>query len=141
MIKFEKLPDNILLRIPFAQKLLLAENNVIFAYLFGGLVDGKVKPLSDIDIAVYLKETKDPAEYKLQLFNRLTDALGTDELDLVILNRSPISLNGRILQKKKILVDKDPFQRHLYESLTFRNFFDFKKKEEAYFLRRYGIGR
>lgn len=141
MIKFEKLPADILSRIPEAIKVLSEDNNVIFAYLFGGLAKGKVEPLSDIDIAVYLKDTDILAEYKLMLFDKLTDALGTNELDLVILNTAPLSLTGRVLQKKEILVDKTPFQRHLYESVTLRKFFDFKIKEEMYFSRRYGIGR
>jgi|SRR3972149_6892571 len=141
MIKFEKLPPDILARIPDAIKVLSEDNHVIFAYLFGGLVKGKVTPLSDIDIAVYLKDMDNIAEQKLLLFDELTDALGTNELDLVILNTAPISLAGRVLQKKEILIDKIPSQRHLYESLTLRKFFDFKIKEEMFFSRRYGIGR
>jgi len=141
MIKFEKLPPDILARIPDAIKVLSEDNHVIFAYLFGGLVKGKVTPLSDIDIAVYLKDMDNIAEQKLLLFDELTDALGTNELDLVILNTAPISLAGIVLQKKEILIDKIPSQRHLYESLTLRKFFDFKIKEEMFFSRRYGIGR
>ena len=141
MIKFEKLPPDILARIPDAIKVLSEDNHVIFAYLFGGLVKGKVTPLSDIDIAVCLKDMDNIAEQKLLLFDELTDALGTNELDLVILNTAPISLAGRVLQKKEILIDKIPSQRHLYESLTLRKFFDFKIKEEMFFSRRYGIGR
>ena len=140
MIKFERLPEDILMKIAEGKKVLLDDNNVIFAYLFGGLAEGKVTPLSDIDIAVFLKSAHDVAEYKLGLFDRLADSLGTCEIDLVILNTAPVSLTGRILQKKKLLVDKDPPQRHLYESATLRKFFDFKIKEDMFFLRRYGIG-
>ncbi|GFP20688.1 hypothetical protein HKBW3S03_02192, partial [Candidatus Hakubella thermalkaliphila] len=41
---------------------------------------------------------------------------------------------------KKLLIDKEPFRRHIYESVTLREFFDFKVKEDAFFARRYGIG-
>ena len=140
MIKFEKLPEDILTKIAEGNKVLLDDDNVIFAYLFGGLAEGKVTPLSDIDIAVFLKSTHDVAEYKLGLFDRLSDSLGTSEIDLVILNTAPISLTGRILQKKQILIDKDPPRRHIFESVSLRKFFDFKIKEDMYFLRRYGIG-
>lgn len=140
MIKFEKLPEDILSKIAEGNKVLLDDDNVIFAYLFGGLAEGKVTPLSDIDIAVFLKSVNDVAEYKLGLFERLADSLGTSEIDLVILNTAPISLTGRILQKKQILIDKDPPSRHVFESVSLRKFFDFKKKEDIYFLRRYGIG-
>ena len=140
MIKFEKLPEDILTKIAEGNKVLLDDDNVVFAYLFGGLAEGKVTPLSDIDIAVFLKSVHDAAEYKLGLFDRLSDALGTCEIDLIILNTAPISLTGRILQKKQILIDKDPPRRHIFESVSLRKFFDFKIIEDKYFLRRYGIG-
>lgn len=141
MIKYKKLPDNILENIEAAKEVLSRDKNVVFAYLFGGLV-GKDKPapLSDVDMAVYVQSLNRLGEYKLKLFDRLTDALKTEELDLVILNVAPISLSGRIQMNKKILVDKKPFIRHKYESLTLRMFFDFRIKEDAMLKRRYAIG-
>lgn len=140
MIKYDKLPRDILSKIPDIKEFLQQDDNIVFAYLFGGLAKGEVKSLSDIDLAVYLREIDCLADNKIQLFGKLTDALGTAELDLVILNTASVSIAGRILQNKQILVDKDPFRRHLYESLTLREFFDFRIKEDAFFKRRYGIG-
>ena len=141
MIKREKLPPDIQTRIADAVRFLAEDRQVIFAYLFGGLASGRETPLSDVDIAVYLRDASDPAASKLVLFDGLTRALGTAELDLVILNIAPLSLAGRLLQNKRLLVDKEPFRRHAYESLTLREFFDFQMKERAMFSRRYGIGR
>ena len=140
MIKYEKLPSDVLSKIPDVKKILLEDNNIIFAYLFGGLVKGKANPLSDMDIAVYVKNTSVLAEYKLRLFDKISSALKTGELDLVILNTIPLSIAGRILQNKQVLIDKEPFRRHIYESVTLREFFDFKIKEDSFFARRYGIG-
>ncbi len=141
MIKFKKIPDDTLQRLPKAAQALEQDPRVLFAYLFGGITAGKVKPLSDIDLAVYLVGMERPAEVKLDLFEKLSDLFGTAEIDLVILNTAPVSLAGRVLGKKRVLVDKDPYQRHRYESLTLREFFDFSKKEEAFFALRYGVGR
>ena len=141
MIKFERLPVDVILRLDGIKKILIEDENIIFAYLFGGLAKGDVHPLSDIDLAVYLKKTEGLAVYKLQLFNKITDAIGTSEMDLVILNTAPISLTGRILEKRKVLVDKEPFSRHGFESLHLREFFDFRIKENALLLRRYGLGK
>jgi hypothetical protein len=58
----------------------------------------------------------------------------------VVLNSAPISFAGRSLQKRKILIDKDPFLRHKYESRILREFFDFTIKEKEILHRRYGIG-
>jgi uncharacterized protein len=140
MIKFEKLPGDILQRLSALNDVLLRDDNVIFAYLFGGLAKGKVMPLSDVDIAVYLSQVEALSEYKMRLFTDITNILGTDEIDLVILNTAPVSISGRVLQNKQVLVDKVPFQRHAFESLTLREFFDFKVKEDLFFKRRYGIG-
>lgn len=141
MIKFERLPVDVLLRLDGIKRILIEDENVIFAYLFGGLAKGDVHPLSDIDLAVYLKKTDGLAAYKLQLFDRITEAIGTSEMDLVILNTAPISLTGRIIEKRKVLVDKEPFSRHAFESLRLRKFFDFRIKENSLLLRRYGLGR
>jgi predicted nucleotidyltransferase len=140
MIKLEKLPPDILSRVRGTERLLVQDPNVVFAYLFGGLARGVVKPLSDVDIAVYLRDTANLAEYKILLFDRLTELLGTSELDLVTLNTAPVSIVGRILQNKLVLVDKEPFLRHQFESVKLREFFDFRIKEDAFFARRYGLG-
>jgi hypothetical protein len=139
MIRFDKLPDDILSKLPAAQEVLAADENVIFAYLFGSLARKNVHPLADVDIAVYLRDMNARAEYRLDLFSRLSDSLETAELDLVVLNAAPISLAGRILMHKLVLVDKRPGRRCAYESLTLREFYDYRIKEEAYFKVRFGI--
>jgi predicted nucleotidyltransferase len=141
MIKFEKIPGDIEQRLPAVADALEKDPRVLFAYIFGGLAAGEQKPLSDIDVAVYLVDSDSPAEVKLDLFEKLSGLFGTAEIDLVLLNTAPVSFAGRILQKKQLLVDKEPFRRHRYESLTLREFFDFSKKEETFFRVRYGIGR
>ena len=84
--------------------LLNGEPNIIFAYLFGGFAKGRVTRLSDVDLALYLKKAKG-LDY-LALFRDISKTLGTDEMDLIILNTAPLSLTGRILQNRKVLLDK-----------------------------------
>src|SRR4030067_2779533 len=98
MIKFERLPEDILSKIAEGKNVLLDDDNIIFAYLFGGLAEGKVTHLSDIDIAVFLKSDHNVAEYKLGLFDRLADSLGTFEIELVVLNTAPLNPSGRDIQ-------------------------------------------
>ena len=138
MIKYKKLPANIHDRIGFLIEYLEDDPNIIFAYLFGGMLRAKKSSLSDIDIAVYVADRK-KLDY-VTLFHKVTDALGTEEVDLVVLNDSPISLSGRILQNRKVLVDKQPFVRHKFESLVLRKYFDFRERESMLVKRRYGIG-
>lgn len=141
MIRIETLPPDIRPGIERAKTVLQGEERVLFAYLFGGVARGRVTPLSDIDVAVYETVTENLGVFKLDLFTRLAAALGTDELDLVLLGRAPVSLAGRVLQDRVVLVDKHPHRRHVYESLTLRKFFDFRIKEEELFRRRFARRR
>ena len=141
MIHFEHIPNDILLYIEKLQQALQEDDNVVFAYLFGGLAKGAVSPLSDVDIAIYVNRVEDMVEYKMKLFVMLSEILNTSELDIVILNTAPESIAGRILLKKRLLVDKNPHKRHIYESVTLRKYYDFSIKEKQILFRRYGIGR
>jgi predicted nucleotidyltransferase len=137
MIKFTKIPNHINLRIPHAIDYHRSSKDVIFAYLFGSLVKGIPGDLSDIDIAVYLHDNLDIAEKKVQILGTLNDILETDEIDLVILNTAPVSLQIKIIEKKRILVDKEPFIRHRFESLVMRKYLDFSLMESAILYRRF----
>ena len=138
MIRFKQIPENIHQRIGSLPDLFRDDPNIIFAYLFGGLLKDKLNPLSDVDLSVYVRNP-DKVDY-LELFGRIARLLATDEIDLVILNKAPLALAGRILQNRKVLMDKSPFLRHKYESLILREFFDFQIKERDILKRRYGIG-
>ncbi len=140
MIHKERLPKDIEKRFEKAITLMNNEKNIIFAYLFGSLARGERKPLSDIDLAVYLKSTRKVAQYKLNLITKLIECLGTEEFDLVILNTAPISQSGRILMTRKVIVDKVPTIRHSYESLTLRQFSDFSIKETQILKRSFKLG-
>jgi hypothetical protein len=140
MIKYKKLPENVLQLLPKAVDYLELHPKVLFAYLFGGLVKGKLQPLSDVDLAVYLADSLSLYEIKLDILGNLIDILQTDEIDLIVLNTAELTLNMNILKNKKIIVNKDPFARHLFESLTMRKFFDFSIKESAILNRRYMNG-
>lgn len=138
MIRFKRIPEDIGKQLDLLADFFMEDPNIIFAYLFGGMARDKRRSLSDVDLAIYLRNIK-KLEF-LSLFREISRILGTDEIDLVVLNSAPISFAGRILQKRKILIDKDPFLRHQYESRILREFFDFTIKEKEILYRRYGIG-
>lgn len=136
MIKHTPLPDTIHERLPRVETYLKNRSDVWFAYLFGGLATGRVHPLSDVDIAVYLAEG-DFSEKRLTLLGDLTNLLKTDEIDLVILNTAPLTLRMEILRPRRIIADNRPFKRHVYESLTVRSYLDFSKRQKRMLERRF----
>jgi len=137
VIKYKKLPENVLQILPVAVDYLESHSQILFAYLFGGLARGKPQPLSDVDIAIYLRTDEKVAEKKLEILGNLVAILQTDEIDLVVLNTATLALVMNIVKARKIIVDKDPFSRHIFESVTMRKYFDFSIKEAAMLQRRY----
>lgn len=116
------------------------DKRIKFAYLFGSRARGQAGPLSDTDIAVYLSEDCDLAEAKLEVIGKLMDHLGTERVDLVILNTAPLPLAARVIRCSEVLVDRDPFSRHRYESRILREYFDFSVLETAILNRRFALG-
>ena len=137
MFRHKKLPDNIQWLLPEAEVFLRSHPEVVFAYLFGSLAKGEPMPLSDVDIAIFVNDVVDFAETKLEILGRLTDILQTDEIDLVLLNTANLPLIHNVMKNHKLIVDKKPFERHIFESLMMRKYFDFSIKESTMLKRRY----
>jgi len=141
VIRYSPIPNNIDDLLPLAFEYLRGDKDILFAYLFGSLARKKAGPLSDVDIAVYCREGFVLPEKKLELLGNLMNILKTDEIDVIMLNKAPLALRMKILERKKIIVDKEPLIRHRYESLTMRQYFDFSYKESCILNKRYFHGR
>ena len=129
MSKVTALPPDIESRLATLGDALSPIPSVAFGYLFGSAACGRLRPLSDIDVAVYLDEGVDLIEARLDVIRALTRFLRTDAVDLVVLNAAPTSLLGRVLGSRRIVLDRDPFRRHRFESDELRKFFDFQIRE------------
>ncbi len=140
MIHKTPLPPDIQMRLGTLGQALERCPCVVFGYLFGGAGTGRLGPLSDVDVAVYLEATVDLVEARLEVVGAVTAHLGTDEVDLVVLNTAPTGLIGRILQSRQVICDRDPFCRHRFESLALREFLDFRIFEHRILARRYAGG-
>lgn len=113
---------------------------IAFAYLFGSAATGHMGPRSDVDIAIYLSGNDNRYDVGLDAAGVAASHLGTDAVDLVVLNTAPVSLAGRILGTRRVLIDREPFRRHQYESLTARMFHDFRLRERRLLAARFGHG-
>jgi predicted nucleotidyltransferase len=140
MIRATPLPPDIEQRLPTLAQAFERCPAVVFAYVFGGAAGGRITPLSDVDVAIYLEEAADPIEGRLQAIEAVTAHLGTDEVDLVVLNTAPTALTGRILGTRRVVHDRDPLRRHRFESLALRRFFDFRIFEHRLLARRESRG-
>ena len=113
MIKNKKITHKIDTLFPLLKESLRQEKDIIFAYIFGSYSIGKVSPLSDIDIAVYLGKVKlkEIFERKQELNNLVASILKTDEIDLIILNEAPLPLIHQVLKTGCLLFSKDEKER------------------------------
>src|SRR3972149_10925519 len=101
MIHKRPLPQDIAHRLRTLGQALEKCRGVVFGYLFGGAAAGRLTPLSDVDVAVYLDEAADPVEGRLAAIRAVTSHLATDEVDLVVLNTAPTALAGRVLTNRR----------------------------------------
>lgn len=100
-----------------------------FAYLFGSEAKNRTTALSDVDIAVYLDETLD--EYKrfdirLALICDVCGLLKRGDIDLVVLNDTPLSLSYRVVREGKVVYCKDERKRIRFEVKIMTMYFDRK---------------
>jgi len=85
----------------------LAEKyGIVYAILFGSTIEGRfVKGESDIDLAI--KVDKLDRKDLLGFLKGFLRELGVDNLDVVVINFSPFSLNYEILTEGRVIFCRD----------------------------------
>jgi uncharacterized protein len=117
-----------------------ASPDVLFAYVFGSSAHGGQTSRSDVDLAIYVSGQADAHAVRLDVARAAARHLGTDAIDIVLLNTAPISVAGRVLTSRRVVLDRVPFARHRFESLTARLFQDFRIREHRLLAQRYARG-
>ena len=124
---------------------LAAREEILEAYLFGSHARGKTRPDSDIDIAVYVDEAlADEGHwgYRAELTTDLMVALGTNDVDVVVLNKAPILLYHRVLRDGIRLLSRDLRATTTRAGRALSYYFDFLPQlEKMDAARRYAADR
>jgi predicted nucleotidyltransferase len=106
---------------------LFQQHPVRLAYLFGSQATRRTHPSSDVDVAVLLDESltsdKRFAE-RLRLFGDLLRILGTEHVDLVMLNEAPPLLAYETLRHGVLLYCADAQTRIEFQVRTLRTYED-----------------
>jgi len=109
-------------------------DQVLFAYLFGSLAERKEGPLSDVDVAVFLKNEFASSHFdvKLSLLGDFCRALGRNDVDVVVLNHTHnLMLLEGIIRIGVVLLDEDPRLRADFELKALHRAIDFKTQRAA----------
>lgn len=114
------------------RKILQPRSDVLFAYIFGSFVKGTFTQESDIDIAVYLRDGVDPAEFVFSLMPEIVHSTGCDKIDLIVLNRAPLSLKYMVQKEGRLVFERDEDKRIDFETQTRLFFWDFSPQLEVY---------
>jgi hypothetical protein len=115
------------------QRFLAEQKNVTLAYLFGSYAKGTEGPLSDIDVAVFLNNKlskRERQKLQLHLISEISSILKTDNLDLVVMNGSPVELNYEIIKHGRILCIRDQGEKVDIESEILSRYLDRKYYEQ-----------
>ncbi len=137
MIRFKKIETDIMAKIPVLAQGFKKVNAISAFYIFGSYARGKVKPLSDIDIAVLLKKSvpvKEYWQYKIDLLTTATRILQTEEIDFVVLNEAPYELAFQALKKGKLVFCKSLREKQEFQEKTVMCYLDTQHlRDEIFF--------
>jgi hypothetical protein len=100
---------------------------VIAAFLIGSQARGSAGPLSDVDVAILRTPeltSRDRLDLRLSLGASASEALGTSEIDIVLLNGASPLLRHRALRDGVRLVDRKPGKRIEFEVRTLNDYVD-----------------
>ena len=100
------------------------------AYLFGSQASGRVTPISDLDIAILLKDNAPNARELLHkmdyLAYRIEEAFQTKEVDLIELNSQGLIFQYNVLRTGKLIYNADPLFRVNYVTRLITAYCDFE---------------
>jgi predicted nucleotidyltransferase len=90
-----------------------------FAYLHGSMVSGTARPDSDVDVAAWWdtggRDETAPVSFDVDL---------PAGIDLLVLNRAPLEIAGRVAVNGRLLFEDDAAARVRWEATTRKIYFD-----------------
>ena len=130
-----KLPADVLDRIPALLAQISEDTDVMALYAFGSLATGALKPLSDLDFGILV--TKKLSKQKrfdkhLDLIGIFNTVLGTDEVDLVLMNDAPMRFSYNIIKSGKLLYCGDSTELTDFIEKNVKLYLDFRFFREAF---------
>lgn len=104
------------------------EQEVLFAYLYGSVVDRKTHIASDIDIGVFLRPTtvKNMLNTEAKLDSKLATIMNSKKTDLVIINKAPLVIQFNIITSGEVAFSRAEETRIEFETETLYRYFDLK---------------
>lgn len=111
---------------------------ILLAYLFGSSARESVgwKKHKDLDVAVLLREEevkKGILKPQTKIFSELTKLLKRTDIDVVILNDSPLLLRHEVIKNGDVLFEKCPEIRLDFETNSEVKYYDFEPYRNLFY--------
>ena len=98
---------------------------IALAYLFGSRVEGTIGPKSDYDFGFLCEPIEDKIQIRTQLSIELAQQLHTKDIDLIILNDTPVELAFSIVANGLLIYENNTAVRVEYEARVIGIYFDY----------------
>lgn len=113
------------------RKQLVALDEIVFAYLFGSVIESE--QWNDVDIGIYVSDKRivdDSYSYQIRLSLTLEKVLGMP-VDVVLLNTAPDHLVHHV-SKGELVVDRDSDARADFLSAAWKRYFEIRLKRKDF---------
>ena len=102
---------------------------ISIVYLFGSRITGGSNKISDIDIGVVLKDLPSSGDTRVlynALYKLFSELYSDERIDIVFLQKAPLSLQYSAINDSKILFEEDPVVTADYEYRVVNQYLDFR---------------
>ena len=104
---------------------------ILFAYIFGSQITKKTNKFSDIDIAIFIDKIKIKDDlyrygYQAETLTDIMNLLGTNKVDLVILNDVKPLLKHRVIYFGELIYSINEKERINFQVDTINKYMDYK---------------
>ena len=127
MLAERPLPADLDQRIEGLARAWEADPDLAAVYLFGSRAQGGAAPRSDVDLAVIVRHDMEASARWRKRLDLIGDAcvrLGTDAVDVVVLEDTPALLGHRVLARDRLLCQRDPRRRVQVAERVMRQYLD-----------------
>lgn len=98
---------------------------VSLVYLFGSQVNGRIGAMSNYDLAILTDPAEDNATIQIHFQHAIVRAIGTNKVDVVLLNHAPIDLTYHIISEGKLLYKRDLLTQVEFEARVLSQYGDY----------------
>lgn len=118
--------------LPLLAEFFSEKQEIVASYIFGSYAEGVPRSDSDVDLAVLLELLPgDTLKYRLDMMDE-TRRIIKKNTDIIILNEAPRLLQFQVIQKGRVIFERDGDKRALFEMSVASRYYDYKRYFDYY---------